>query len=274
MFPLRCTVRNCSHPLVRDNRTLSCAAGHSFDQAKQGYWNLLQPQDSKSNKPGDRDEAVDARHRWTKSGVMNGLVRAINPWTVIGSPIRSAGVLDLGCGTGYFGNAIYGDLESYCGVDLSKKAIRMACRVSPSATWILANADRTLPAMDCSVGQVISLFGRRPFDLIQQVLVPNGTLIVAVPGESDLIELREKTQQTGQRRDRTHPIVSQAREHNLHLVEKHSWSEVVLLQSDQIRDALTMTYRAERHSQKARVQALNQQEVTLSADLLLFRKSE
>ena len=63
MLELRCTVRNCKHTLVLSDNGLSCAAGHHFDQAKEGYWNLTQPQDKKSSNPGDTRDAVLARHR-------------------------------------------------------------------------------------------------------------------------------------------------------------------------------------------------------------------
>ena len=42
---LLCPVRNCHLPLARDGRRLVCAGGHSFDVARSGYVNLLQPQD-------------------------------------------------------------------------------------------------------------------------------------------------------------------------------------------------------------------------------------
>ena len=64
MFELRCIVRGCHELLVRRENALFCSAGHHFDQAKQGYWPLLQPQDRKSLNAGDSDTAVLARQRW------------------------------------------------------------------------------------------------------------------------------------------------------------------------------------------------------------------
>ena len=249
---------------------MRCAAAHSFDQAKQGYWNLLQPQDSKSKNPGDRDEAVDARHRWTTSGVMDGLVKTLTRWAV-----RSQPVLDLGCGTGYFGDKLYTNhFDNYCGVDLSKKAIKLASRAFPAGTWVLANADRTLPAQPKSVGQVISLFGRRPYDLVHQVLKPRGTLLVAVPAEDDLVQLRAETQNEGRLRDRTADIIQQASDAGLALIEQQTWKETRFLQPTSITDALAMTYRAERRSQKLRAETLGAMDVTLAADILIFEKSQ
>ncbi|MEC8390040.1 MAG: SAM-dependent methyltransferase, partial [Planctomycetota bacterium] len=51
MLELRCTVRKCGQSLVLSEAGLGCGAGHHFDQAKEGYWNLTQPQDKKSTNP-------------------------------------------------------------------------------------------------------------------------------------------------------------------------------------------------------------------------------
>src|SRR5690606_6274486 len=142
---------------------LFCAAGHHFDRAKEGYWNLLQPQDRKSRHPGDADTAVLARHRWLQRGHAAGLIATLQPWIAdqprsdSAAPLRT---LDLGCGEGSLGPAfVPADAAGYCGIDLSKRAIKLAARRWPSATWVLANADRILPAADASVDRVVSLFG-------------------------------------------------------------------------------------------------------------------
>ena len=85
MLELRCTVRKCERSLElkdSDNQRagLTCAAGHHFDQAKEGYWNLTQPQDKKSLNPGDNRDAVLARHRWLQGGYTEGLVSELQSW--------------------------------------------------------------------------------------------------------------------------------------------------------------------------------------------------
>lgn len=276
MFELRCTVRNCTELLKRHDNTLRCDVGHHFDRAKAGYWSLLQPQDRKSLKPGDCDDAVLARHRWLKRGHATGLVEALRPW--IQSPTdgydwRSIRTLDLGCGEGSFGPALFSDNPNgYCGIDLSKRAIKLAARGWPEATWVLANADRTLPAADGSVNQVISLFGRRPAQEISRVLVCDGNCIIAVPGQEDLIELRESVQQEGHRRSRWEAVVDELSAAGLQFVEHLNWRQHVELEPDAITDALAMTYRAVRRSQQTRAESLTAMNVTLAADLILLRR--
>lgn len=275
MFQLRCTVRKCQELLELREEGLFCQTGHHFDQAKSGYWNLLQPQDRRSLNPGDSDAAVHARQRWLERGYAAGLVESLKPW-IIGPSVRDseyARTLDLGCGEGSFGPALFSaEADGYCGVDLSKRAIKLAARRWRQATWVLANADRVLPAADCSVHRVISLFGRRPIGEIQRVLVDDGVCIVAVPGEDDLIELREQVQQSGHRRSRWEAIVDEMSSGGLRCIEHKKWFEQVELQPDAIADALAMTYRAARHSQQARLESISAMKVTISADMLLLRK--
>lgn len=271
MIELRCTVRNCQNALQQQDTTLRCSDGHSFDRAKEGYWNLTQPQDKKSSNPGDSDDAVMARRRWLERGHASGLIEALKQWTQSSVPQNT---LDIGCGEGSFGPALFSDNPSgYCGIDLSRRAIKLAARRWPEATWVLANADRGLPVPDRSIHKVISLFGRRPIKEIERVLTDDGTCIVAIPGEEDLIELREQTQQEGHRRSRWEVVVEEMKAEGLTLSQREKWTKQVDLDSKEIEDALAMTYRAVRRSQNSRLQGVEKMLVTLSADLLLFGKT-
>jgi len=270
MLKLRCTVRNCSNTLVHCVNGLSCDANHHFDQAKEGYWNLTQPQDKKSANPGDNRDAVLARHRWLDRGHATGLITALQTWIPdLGSQMR---VLDLGCGDGYFGPSLFSEqATNFCGIDLSKPAIKLAARRWPDATWVLANADRGLPVVDGAVDCVMSLSGRRPVAEIRRVLSPDGCCIVAVPGEDDLIELRERVQKEGKRRSRVSAIIEEMKDSGLACVEQNQWRTQIEIGSEEIADALAMTYRAGRHSEQSRMASIEATNVTLSADLMLFR---
>lgn len=282
MFDLRCIVRGCQDRLELRDDGLRCAAGHHFDRAKAGYWSLLQPQDRRSLKPGDSDSAVTARHRWLARGYATGLIEALKPWTKIrpvsdietlASETQPISTIDLGCGEGSFGPVLFpDDADAYCGIDLSKRAIKLAARGWPAATWVLANADRILPAADASVQRVVSLFGRRPVAEISRVLAPGGICIVAVPGEEDLIELREQVQQAGHRRSRWEMVVEEMSAAGLDCLEQKHWQQQIELPPDAIADALAMTYRAVRRSQQSRLDTSASMKVTLAADLILLRR--
>ena len=100
----------------------------------------------------------------------------------------------------------------------------------------------------------------------------DGICIVAIPGEEDLIELREQVQQSGHRRSRWEAVVQEMKAVGLELAQHKLWTQQIDLNADEIADALAMTYRAARHSQKSRLDSVEPMKVTLAADLLLFRR--
>ena len=75
--PLACTVRECGLLLERRGRTWQCARRHSYDVARSGYVNLLQPQDRKSLNAGDTAGAVEARARLIASGIVRSILSGV-----------------------------------------------------------------------------------------------------------------------------------------------------------------------------------------------------
>jgi len=185
---LVCPVRNCHKALVREDRRLVCQQGHSFDVARSGYINLLQPQERRSKQPGDTAEAVAARRRLHDRGVTAPLLHAIGK--IIHASARDV-VLDAGCGDGFYLGSLAGEtgFDAH-GVDISTKAIDAAARRYPSCEWIVANADRFLPYAANSFSLALSITARMNTAELRRVLREDGRLLVAVPAPDDLIELR------------------------------------------------------------------------------------
>src|SRR3984885_8189778 len=96
---LLCPVRDCRLALTRDDQRVVCPRGHSFDVARSGYVNLLQPQERRSKNPGDTPDAVAARRRLHDRGVTQPLLHAIAE--TIAASTRDE-VLDAGCGDGFY----------------------------------------------------------------------------------------------------------------------------------------------------------------------------
>src|SRR3982751_4816376 len=121
MPTLTCPVRHCNEPLERRERSPVCPHGHSFDVARSGYANLLQPQDRRSKRPGDPPETVEARRRLLDAGYGEPLLRA--PLEEIDRPAGAA-VLDVGCGEGYYLGSLARErgIEAH-GIDLSAAAV-------------------------------------------------------------------------------------------------------------------------------------------------------
>src|SRR5580658_5911767 len=126
---LLCTVRNCHLELAREERRLVCPLGHSFDIARSGYINLLQPQDRRSKQPGDTVAAVTARRRLHDRGVSAPLLRGIAE-IVEASPADV--VLDAGCGDGFYLGSLARQIGFGAhGIDISIPAVDSAARRYP-----------------------------------------------------------------------------------------------------------------------------------------------
>jgi 23S rRNA (guanine745-N1)-methyltransferase len=257
MVTVLCPVRGCGAPLERRERSWTCPRGHSFDVARTGYCNLLQPQDRKSKSPGDPREAALARRRFLEVGHGDFLLEALR------EEVRGT-TLDVGCGEGFFLGSLAP--EEAQGVDLSVPAIELAARRWPGVSWWVVNADRALPFADGSFATALSIAGRRPAGELRRVLKPGGRLLVAVPGEDDLIELREAMMGEGRLLGRVERTVAEL----AGLFELESHRTVRSVEKVVARDALAATYRGARESQRKKLEELGEMQVTLSFDLLRF----
>jgi len=253
---LLCPVRNCRVALVREERRLLCAGGHSFDVARSGYINLLQPQDRRSKQPGDTTAAVAGRRRLHDRGVTGLLLHAI---AEIVAALPGDIVLDAGCGDGfYLGTLARQTGFSAHGVDISIPAIDAAARRYRECEWIVANADRFVPYADRSFSIVLSITARMNASEFRRVLREDGRLLVALPAPEDLVELR------GAGRDRVARTV-ETFANGFTLADRRRVTTAADLDAAAVHDVLLSIYRP---MQAQPAQAMR---VTFSLDLLLFR---
>lgn len=269
--PLACTVRGCALPLRRRERSWVCDGGHSFDIARRGYINLLQPQDRRSRVAGDSRAAIEARAALLDAGVGRTLLDALAARAAALDLGAAPVVVDLGCGSGEGLAAIAGQRPGTgIGIDLSTAAAERAARRFPDLTWVVANADRRLPLLDASVDLVVSIHGRRNPAETARVLRPQGSVLIALPAADDLIELRELVQGTRVERDRGDAVLT---EHQslFQLVERSVIRETVELDKESLTHVLQGTYRGVRRGAAPRVAALARMRVTLASDVLILR---
>lgn len=186
----------CERPLSREDATYRCAAGHSFDVAREGYVNLLrQPY------PGDTREMLRARRAFLDAGHYRPLAMAVAARVVAHLAATGAGVaalLDAGCGEGYYTAAVCGalrerlpGLRADCyGLDVAKDAVRLAARRAPGATFVVGNVKDRLPFADASLAVALDIFAPRNPGELARVLAPDGLLLVVIPAPGHLAELR------------------------------------------------------------------------------------
>lgn len=252
---LLCPVRECGMPLVREDRRVLCASRHSFDVARSGYINLLQPQDRRSKLPGDTVAAVAGRRRLHDLGVTAPLLRAIAEMANASSEDT---VLDAGCGDGFYLGSLAREIGFRGhGVDISIPAVDAAAKRYPACEWIVANADRVLPYAAGSFSLVMTITARMNAVEFRRVMRGGGRLLVAIPAPDDLIELR------GAGRDRVDRTLDTFA-HGFTLADRRRVTTASDLDAAAVEDVLHSIYRP---MQPRPASAMR---VTFSLDLLMF----
>lgn len=233
-----------------------CPRGHSFDVARSGYINLLQPRDRRSRQPGDTAAAVAGRRRLHDLGVTEPLLRGIAEM-IQASPVDA--ILDAGCGDGFYLGSLAEQSGCHaCGVDISIRAVDAAARRYPGCEWIVGNADRSIPYADRSFSIVLSITARMNTGEFRRVLRNGGRLLVALPAPDDLMELR------GAGRDRVARTV-ETFANEFKLMDQRRVTTTAGLTAAAVQDVLHSIYRP------MRGQPAEAMRVTFSLDLLLFR---
>ncbi|WP_020680704.1 putative RNA methyltransferase [Marinobacterium rhizophilum] len=277
MMPLVCPL--CREPLEEQPRQLRCSNGHSYDQARQGYWNLLLVQRKRSLDPGDNAAMVQARRAFLDQGHYAPLSQRINGLLAgaLAGHDEAVELLDLGCGEGYYSARMEQALcaaglnVSLTGLDISKHAVRAACQRSRTARWLVASgADIPLPP--ASVDAITLLFSRLMPESMAKVLKPGGLLLLAWPGDAHLIELRRHIYSDV--RPSGYDPLAQLQAH-FSLEQQHRVQyPFTLTDSDSIQTLLGMTPHSQRLAPEARtsLHALTQLGLTLDVNLAVLKR--
>ena len=182
---LRCPV--CKEPIFKENdKTYRCDNRHSFDIAKKGYVNFLLVHKMNSKLPGDNKLMVDARSDFLGKGYYRVFQEKLKELVNEHCPTT---VLDAGCGEGYYTDAIYEDSRTVIGIDISKTALQKAAPKNRNITYIAASLF-DLPIQNESVELLYSLFAPYAGEEFYRVLKKDGVMILGIPGENHLIELK------------------------------------------------------------------------------------
>lgn len=180
----------CSAPLTVAANGVACPARHSFDRARQGYLNLLPVQHKNSREPGDNAAMVEARRRFLDGGHYAPLAKRLAELAAGYAPERW---LDIGCGEGYYTEQIAAALPKADGyaLDISREAVKQACKRSKHLHWLVASMAR-VPLADASCQLLASVFSPLDWQEAKRLLAPGGGLLRMGPTGEHLMELRQK----------------------------------------------------------------------------------
>ncbi|WP_018772891.1 methyltransferase domain-containing protein [Arthrobacter sp. 131MFCol6.1] len=194
-LPLLCPVCRNGLRFTGGARTLVCGAGHSFDAARQGYFNFLVGKGTvfeadSADMVAARFDFLSAGHYQPLADAVAGLATPALRETPAGRPL----VLDAGTGTGHYLRAVLdraaGSVPAAAiGLDISKFALRRAARLNPEALNVVGDVWQPLPVAENAVDVVTVVFAPRNPPEFARVLRPGGRLVVVTPRPGHLAEV-------------------------------------------------------------------------------------
>ena len=137
--------------------------------------NLLPVQHKNSRDPGDNLAMVEARRDFLNAGHYAPVAKRLAELAAERAPARW---VDIGCGEGYYTAQIADALPQADGyaLDISKEAVKRACKRNPALTWLIASMAR-VPLASGSCQFLASVFS--PLDWLEakRLLTPGGGLM-------------------------------------------------------------------------------------------------
>jgi 23S rRNA (guanine745-N1)-methyltransferase len=185
----------CLSVLEQSENNWQCENGHHYDQAKEGYLNLLLAHQKRSKEPGDNKQMINARRSFLEQDyyqpMADALVNSIDT-TLCNNKLQ---LFDAGCGEGYYLAYLHKqmiakgrDVHS-SGVDISKVAILKAAKKYKSSSFAVASTF-ALPIEACSVDAIIQVFAPSSEKEIRRCLSFGGIWLQVNPGEQHLQEIK------------------------------------------------------------------------------------
>ncbi|MBR2342679.1 MAG: methyltransferase domain-containing protein [Clostridia bacterium] len=257
----------CQEALRESGGAAVCPRGHSFDRAREGYYNLLLGQGAGTH--GDNAEMVRARREFLSSGAYEPLARRVGE-LVSEYTVPSGLVLDVGCGEGYYTDIVYTALTArdpsarVSAFDISKDAARRAAKRNKNISVAVASAYR-MPIASGSVDTVMNLFSPLAPDEVWRTLAGGGKFIIAFPAEEHLFGLKAAIYDTPYKNE---PEDDALRGFKLLHRERMTYS--MTLSAVLARELFMMTPYAYRTTERERERLFSLGELTTDADFYIF----
>ena len=254
--------------------TKKCPLGHSFDRAREGYYNLLLS--SSHGVHGDNTEMVRARRTFLSYGLYEPMAKRVAEAIVSVHPFSGV-LLDMGLGEGYYTDMVERGIfardgeSTVLGFDISKEAVKLAARKNPRLALAVASS-YSVPLSDGTVDTVLNLFSPMAVSEVRRVLKPRGHFIFVYPGIEHLFGLKSAIYQTPYKNKPEPDEID-----GFELLSKDELKYTVTLDSkEKIRTLFMMTPYAYRTGRAERERVLSLDTVTTELDFIInvYRRAE
>ena len=170
----------------------ACSGGHTFDRARDGYYNLLLSNAGGTH--GDNREMLEARRRFLDTGAYLPLANKVAELVSRDFPECGA-LLDIGCGEGYYTSIVAacltdaGKSPDVHGFDISKDGVRLTAKRDKSFSLAVASAYK-MPIADESFDAAINVFSPLALEETVRILRHGGRFVMAIPDVNHLFGLK------------------------------------------------------------------------------------
>ena len=273
LIPRGLTCPVCGGKLEKSDNSLKCEAGHSFDFAKSGYINLLNPGKKNNAKAGESKEMIQARSSFFAYGyygkIREFLIDLIKDY-------NKDLIVDAGCGEGYYTEGIadrYPE-SAVIGFDMSKHGTERGAKSSKANgitnTFYAVSNIFNMPLENESADIVINMFAPVSYEEFARVLKKGGYLIIGAAGAKHLLGMKSVLYEN-----------VYLNELNVHKNEKFEYVGIKNLTyvaeicgNDAIMKLFTMTpyYHHTSDGDKEKLSALDSLSTTIEVDFTVLKK--
>lgn len=257
----------CKAVLTEQNASAVCKNGHSFDRARQGYYNLLLGNGGGVH--GDNRDMVEARRNFLSGGFYSPLADRVSQLVLANTPSFGR-VLDAGCGEGYYTSVVEEALfgrdgqSNVLAFDISRDAVRYALRRCSRLNCAVASS-YDMPIADSSVDMVINVFSPLALDEVKRVLKPQGHFVMVYPAEEHLYSLKAAIYDTPYKNKHEDTDIGGFSLEHIETLEY----DIVLDKGEDIKNLFMMTPYAYRTSEKGRERLASLESLNTKASFII-----
>ena len=255
----------CRSPLAVFCGVAKCQMGHAYDRAKAGYFNLLLSASGGTH--GDNREMVEARRDFLDTGAYFPLAKKVTE--LLRTHLSGNKVLDIGCGEGYYTDAIVSSLADMgielSAFDISKEAVKHAARRNKNVDLAVASAYK-MPTADESFDGAVNMFSPLVREEVLRTLKKGGVFILAVPGEEHLFGLKRAAYKTPYKNELDNPEIE-----GFSLIQTERLTyELELNNQKDVSSLFMMTPYAYRTPPEDKMRVLSLQKLKTAVDFVIF----